>query len=54
MPSVDSPCIRVCRIADGVCVGCGRTLDEIAKWARMDEDERAAVVARIEQEKQNG
>ena len=48
---IPSPCIKVCRLADGVCVGCGRTLDEIAKWARMDEDERAAVVARIEREK---
>ena len=48
MPSVDSPCVKVCRIADGVCVGCGRTLDEIARWGRMEDDERAAVVARIE------
>ena len=51
MPSVDSPCVKVCRVADGVCVGCGRTLDEIAKWARMDGDERAAVVARVRKEK---
>ena len=51
MRSVDSPCVKVCRVADGVCVGCGRTLDEIARWARMDEDERAAVVARVERDK---
>ena len=51
MPSVDSPCIKVCRLADGVCVGCGRTLDEITRWSRMTDDERAAVVARIEREK---
>ena len=51
MRSVDSPCVKVCRLEAFVCVGCGRTLDEIAKWARMDEDERAAVVARVEQEK---
>ena len=51
MPSVESPCIKVCRLADGVCVGCGRTLDEIRRWSRMDGDERAAVVARVEEEK---
>ena len=51
MPSVDSPCIKVCRLADGVCVGCGRTLDEITRWSRMEDDERAAVVARVEEEK---
>ena len=47
----DSPCIGVCRLEAFVCVGCGRTLDEIARWARMDEDERAAVVARVERDK---
>ena len=46
MSSVDSPCVGVCRLEAFVCVGCGRTLDEIAKWARMDDEERAAVVAR--------
>jgi len=47
----DSPCIGVCRMESFVCVGCGRTLDEIRLWARMTDDERAAVVARIEEEK---
>ena len=51
MPSVDSPCIRVCRLEAFVCVGCGRTLDEIRQWTRMTDDERAAVVARVEEEK---
>jgi predicted Fe-S protein YdhL (DUF1289 family) len=30
-----------------VCMGCARTLDEIARWATMSEDERAAVVAAL-------
>jgi uncharacterized protein len=29
---LDSPCIRVCRVEAGICQGCGRTLDEIARW----------------------
>ena len=43
--SVASPCISVCRIdeASGLCVGCLRTLDEIAAWARLDDDARRAV-----------
>jgi predicted Fe-S protein YdhL (DUF1289 family) len=28
-----------------VCIGCGRTLAEIAAWSRMTEDERRRVVA---------
>ena len=52
MPSPsDSPCVKVCRVADGVCVGCGRTLDEIRRWRTMTDDERAAVVARVTEEK---
>ena len=36
-----SPCLRLCRIGeDGLCAGCLRSLDEIARWSRMDEGER--------------
>lgn len=40
---VPSPCISVCRMDahTGWCEGCLRTLDEIARWAVMaDEDKR--------------
>jgi len=42
---VASPCISVCRIdeATGLCVGCQRTLDEIAAWAALDDDARREV-----------
>ncbi len=30
------------------CLGCGRTLDEIARWSDMTEAERAAVIAALE------
>jgi uncharacterized protein len=29
------------------CLGCRRTLDEIARWAQMSDAERAAVLARL-------
>jgi predicted Fe-S protein YdhL (DUF1289 family) len=47
MTTISSPCIRVCFV-DGtadICVGCGRTLPEIARWGRMTEDERLAIMA---------
>jgi uncharacterized protein len=46
---VPSPCISVCRIdeASGLCVGCSRTLDEIAAWSVLDDDARRAVWAAI-------
>ena len=44
---VPSPCISVCRMdASGeLCVGCLRTLDEIAAWGRMGEGEKRDVWA---------
>ena len=43
---VASPCISVCVVdprGTGVCVGCGRTLDEIAAWSVLDDAQRRAV-----------
>jgi len=42
---VASPCISVCRMdaASGLCVGCLRTIDEIAAWSVLDDDARRAV-----------
>jgi predicted Fe-S protein YdhL (DUF1289 family) len=31
----------------GLCLGCGRTLPEIARWHRMDRAERLAVMAQL-------
>ena len=39
-----SPCVRNCCLDDGdVCVGCGRSLDEILRWQRADPEERRAM-----------
>ena len=36
-----SPCVGVCRMdADGLCIGCRRTLAEIARWGTLSNDER--------------
>ena len=44
-----SPCNKVCVMdAEGrYCLGCARTLDEIARWGEMSEAQRAAVVAAL-------
>ena len=44
-----SPCMNVCVLdAARTCVGCLRTIDEIANWARMSAVEQWQVVARLE------
>ena len=44
-----TPCIKVCQMdpALGVCVGCCRTLDEIARWGAMGPEERDHVLAEL-------
>jgi predicted Fe-S protein YdhL (DUF1289 family) len=44
--SIDTPCIAVCMIdpRTSLCFGCGRTLPEIARWHRIDNAERLAIM----------
>ncbi|MFY0399442.1 DUF1289 domain-containing protein [Brevundimonas naejangsanensis] len=45
--SIASPCVMVCTVdgASGLCLGCLRSLQEIATWSRMTDEGRAAVMA---------
>ena len=45
----DSPCIRVCVLhpAEGICVGCYRTRDEIAAWPNMTPANRHALMTAL-------
>jgi predicted Fe-S protein YdhL (DUF1289 family) len=44
-----TPCIKVCAVSgqSGLCIGCGRTLQEIAQWGRLSEHERRAIMATL-------
>lgn len=45
-----SPCIRHCCLdLRDVCVGCGRSIDEITGWQRSSDDEKRAILARCQQ-----
>jgi predicted Fe-S protein YdhL (DUF1289 family) len=48
--SVASPCVNICRMdADNaICVGCFRTLDEIAQWSRASDNTKLAILAAVE------
>ena len=49
MRSLNSPCIDVCTLdlATDTCLGCGRTLAEIERWAFFTDGERAAINAEL-------
>ena len=42
-----TPCVPICKILEGKCVGCGRTLEEIAKWRSYSDEERLEVMKRL-------
>jgi predicted Fe-S protein YdhL (DUF1289 family) len=45
-----TPCIQVCVIdpLSALCIGCGRTVDEIAAWGGLDEPGRLAIMGGLE------
>ena len=54
LPPVPSPCTSVCRIdpRTGLCEGCVRTLDEIAAWSTMTDDQRRSVWVALDQRRE--
>jgi predicted Fe-S protein YdhL (DUF1289 family) len=50
---IESPCTKICTMdaASGLCAGCGRTLDEIARWGSMADAERAAIMRALPERK---
>ncbi len=46
---IESPCNKICTLdaASGRCLGCGRSVDEIARWATMSAAERARIMAEL-------
>jgi predicted Fe-S protein YdhL (DUF1289 family) len=44
-----SPCVKVCVMDPerDACIGCARTLEEIALWGKMSEEQRDAVMREL-------
>jgi predicted Fe-S protein YdhL (DUF1289 family) len=47
---IQTPCVKICTVdgASGLCVGCLRTLGEIAGWSGFSPAERARIMAELE------
>lgn len=43
---MQTPCVKVCTLdaRTGLCLGCGRTIDEVARWSSMSEAERTRIM----------
>jgi len=46
---IQTPCTAICTIdpISGLCLGCRRTLDEIARWGGLTDQERARIMAEL-------
>jgi uncharacterized protein len=49
--TIESPCVGICELdkTGDHCVGCYRTLAEIAQWSRLTDDEKIRILAALEQ-----
>lgn len=48
-PMIETPCVKICTLdaRKGLCLGCGRTVDEIGRWTAMNDSERARVMSEL-------
>lgn len=46
---IESPCIKICSVhpVERICVGCYRSVDEIAAWSRMAPESRRQIMAEL-------
>jgi predicted Fe-S protein YdhL (DUF1289 family) len=47
--NIESPCNKVCVMHPslGLCIGCGRSLDEVARWSDFATAERARIMMQL-------
>ncbi len=46
LESLKTPCIGLCEMSDGwgICLGCGRRIEEIMDWVYMTDQERETII----------
>jgi hypothetical protein len=51
MADIKSPCTKICAVdpVSGLCIGCGRSLAEIACWLGFANEERTRIMAALPQ-----
>ena len=51
---IDSPCIGICSataLGDEICIGCGRTFQEVCQWNILPDEEKIAINRRLKKKK---
>ena len=50
MEEIQSPCVSICGMDNGICVGCGRTSEEVSEWLNYTDEQRTTIMERLEKE----
>jgi len=51
--TVESPCVSICELNEqDICLGCGRSLDEVGAWLTASEEEKRQILLRAEERRQ--
>lgn len=48
--NVESPCISICRYENEICVGCGRTGEEVTEWNNYSDKQKQKIINRLEKD----
>jgi predicted Fe-S protein YdhL (DUF1289 family) len=46
---IETPCVKICIVdgESGLCLGCHRTLMEVAGWTRLSDEDRTRIMAEL-------
>ncbi len=49
MATIETPCTKICTLdaESGLCLGCGRSAEEVASWTIYSERERIRIMAAL-------
>ena len=43
-----TPCVKICKLIDSVCIGCGRTSEQISEWTKYTDEQREEIIKEIQ------
>lgn len=45
--TIKTPCVLLCKLEDDICIGCGRTVDQIRYWRTYSDEQREQIIAEL-------
>jgi predicted Fe-S protein YdhL (DUF1289 family) len=45
---IESPCKKICKLSNSICIGCGRNIEDIKNWSKYTEEKKKIVLEKIE------